>query len=200
MNKELLINAVMSRNPRKILNKTECYALYETGLFGNKAMTWNSYGEILRSGWEGRVCMRSKKGIARKEVKYNIKLEDVPLHIEQFQKIGIPEDLISFNQSMPDGNLILQGEVMNYQGGIYLFGTTLKKPMNIALAEKSFTIENDTAKPLLESKLSAESYRDLRNLLDIFPESVVEFSAYSIPVGNFAETGRNTVFWEVRNY
>ncbi|MBI4116432.1 hypothetical protein HY449_01670 [Candidatus Pacearchaeota archaeon] len=200
MNKELLINAVMSRNPKKILNKTECYALYESGFFGNKARTWNSYEEILKSEWKGGVCMRSKKGVSRKEVRYNIKIEDVPLHIEHFQKIGIPEDMISFNQSMPDRNLILQGEVMNYQGGIYLFGTILKKPMNIALAEKSFILENDAAGPLLESRLSAESCRDLQNLLEVFPESVVEFSAYSIPVGNLAETGRNTVFWEVRNY
>lgn len=42
-----IIKEVMSRTPKIIRNKTECYALYEAGLFGNKPQTWNSYKEIL---------------------------------------------------------------------------------------------------------------------------------------------------------
>ena len=32
--------------------------------------------------------------MARKETRYNLKLQDVPGHIEQFRKIRIPENMI----------------------------------------------------------------------------------------------------------
>ena len=38
----------------------------------------------------------------------------------------------------------------------------------------------------------------LMNLDDIFPDSIIEFSAYNTQVGNIPN--RNTIFWEVRNY
>src|SRR3989344_1276336 len=128
------ITEIMNRNPRKILDKSECYLLYEAGIFGNKALTWKSYDEIIKSGWRNGVCMRSKKGVARKEVRYNLKCEEVNGRCAQI---------------------------------------TLIRNMNF------------------------DSYADLEKLLETFPTSVVEFSTYSIPVGNRAITGRDTVFWEV---
>ncbi len=200
MNNDGIIREVMSRNPKKILDKAENYALYEAGLFGNKAMTWNSYKEILQSDWKGGVCMRSKKGIARSEVKYNVPLKELPKHIEDWKWLGIPEEMISFNQSMPDEHLILQGEILREGNLFCLLYSTVKKPMNIALKEKSQEIIGFDAAKVLRRNLAEESYADLENLLTEFPYSVVEFSAYSIPVGNLSHTGRNTVFWEVRNY
>ncbi len=201
MNNNGIIMEVMSRNPKRILNKMENYALYEAGLFGNKAMTWNSYEEILQNGWKGGVCMRSKKGIARSEVKYNVSLKELPKHIDDWKWLGIPEEMISFNQSMPDKHLILQGEILREGELFCLYYSTVKKPMNLALKERSGEIiGSEEVREVLMQKLVKESYADLENLLTEFPHSVVEFSAYSIPVGNLADTGRNTVFWEVRNY
>lgn len=203
-----ILNKVLSRNPKKILNKAENYALYETGFFGNKALTWNSYNEIIKSGWTGKVCMRSKKGIEREKTLYNIALEEIQKHIEAWINTGISEDQISFNQSMPDENLLIQGEVMrkleqNLQvptNELYLLFSTVKKPMNLALSEESFEISGEDVKFLLRQNLFPESFDDLEKLLAEFPESVVEFSAYSVPVGNMAHLNRNTIFWEVRNY
>ena len=194
------IKEIMNRSPRKVLDKSECYLLYEAGFFGNKALTWNSYEEIIKSGWNGGVCMRSKKGVARKQVRYNLKLEEVPRNIRQFEELGIPEKMIGFNQSMPDEHLFLQGEVMINGRELYLFGTTVKKPMNVALAENNFTLEENVAREMLEIKLTNESYSDIMGLLKTFPTSVVEFSAYRIPVGDMAHLNRNAVIWEVRNY
>ncbi|MEK6898248.1 MAG: hypothetical protein AABX28_02715 [Nanoarchaeota archaeon] len=197
---EGILDKVLSRKPPKILSKAENYALYEAGLFGNKALTWNSYEEILKSGWHGGICMRSKKGVARKEVRYNIPLEDVPKHIEQFNKIGISEEMISFNQSMPDEHLILQGEVMKYEMEFYLAYTTIKEPMNKALAAETRYAEGFLAKKLITENVTQESLYEFQKLFGLFPTSVVEFSAYAIPVGTLAHLNRNTVFWEVRNY
>jgi len=197
---EAIIKRVLSRNPRKILTKEENYALYEAGHFGNKALTWNSYEEILKSGWKGDVCMRSKRGTARKNVRYKIPLEKVPEEIERWKIMGIPEEMMAFNESMPDEHLLLQGEVMNVKKGLYLLYSTIKKPMNTALSEESREVEGPEAKILLKQGLFPASYFDLELLFQLYPTSVVEFSAYSIPVGNMANKGRNTVFWEVRNY
>ena len=199
MNLEI-IERVLSRNPRKIFSKEECYALYEEGLLGNKALTWKSYGEILDSGWSGQVCMRSKKGVARKEVRYNLNIDEVPEHIRRFSDIGIPENMIGFNQNMPDKYLLLQGEIMFNGNKLYLLYSAVKKPMNLALAKRSFTIDGNHAEDALFENLTPESRGDLERLMSKFPTSVVEFSAYSLPLGNMAHLNRNTVIWEVRDY
>ena len=191
---EEIIKEVMARNPKKILTKQENYALYEAGILGNKVLTWNSYAEILRSGWKGMVCIRSKKGIERGKMVYNIKIEDIPKYLENF---GGEENVI-FNQSMPDEHLIIQGEIMNDQKGIHLLYTTIKKPMNLGLAEENRTVNGPAAEKILFHNLSEESYNEINRLLIEFPESVIEFSTYSVPVGNLPN--RNTVIWEVRNY
>ena len=81
---------------------------------------------------------------------------------------------------------------------INLLYTKVKKPMNIALKEKEISVNDLKAIMILKGNLSSSSYSDLETLLETFPDSVVEFSTYSILVGNIK--GRNTVIWEVRNY
>ncbi|MFH1325814.1 MAG: hypothetical protein ABIH49_03560 [archaeon] len=197
---EEVIKEILSRKPRKILTKTESYLLYEKGIFGNKALTWNSYDEILKSNWTGKVCIRSKKGISRKDVRYNLEIDKILEEVEKLKELGHREEEITFNQSMPDEHLLLQGELMTRENCPYLFYTTVKKPMNIGLAEESKIAEGHHANKILKGNLSEESYNELIKLMMDFPESVIEFSTYSIPVGNLAHLNRNTVFWEVRNY
>ena len=70
--------------------------------------------------------------------------------------------------------------------------------MNVALREKEERISGLNAKIILQRNLSPSSLSDMESLLQTFPNDVIEFSSYSIPVGNIQ--GRNTVIWEVRNY
>jgi len=188
---------------KKIYNKAECYAFYEKGFFGNRPLTWNSYEEILASGWKGGVCMRSKKSIERKHVIYNIPLEKVPDEIKKWEDMGFPAKTITFNQSMPDEHLLIQGEFMDwtiYNGQSSILYTKVKKPMNLALAEQTLHAEGLAARLLLKTNLSPSSYEDLQAIIDEgkFERSVIEFSAYDICVGNIP--GRNTIIWEVRDY
>ncbi len=121
----------------RIETKRECYLLYGAGYFGNKARTWDSYAEILKSGWKGLVCIRGRNPINRGKVVYNVSLENVPKKIKEFVKQGTPEKDLSFNQSMPDGHLLIQGETMRSYRGLELWYTTKKCPMNSALKEES---------------------------------------------------------------
>lgn len=189
-----IIKSVLSRNPAKILNKKENYALYNSNYFGNKTQTWNTPEEIIKSNWKGLICIRSKKGIDRKFVIYNVNLNS---GLEILKQRNIPLSQVIFNQPMPDEYLTIQGEVMRLETGLYLRYTQIKKPMNLALTEQDLTIQGLKAKFLLQKYLDAKSYENLMNLLEEFPESVIEFSTYSRGVGNLKT---NTVFWEVRNY
>lgn len=184
---------------KRIDNKDECYLLYNKGLFGNRALVWNSYDEILKSGWKGNICVRGRKTqIKREQAVYNIGLGEVPETIEKFKKQGISESHLGFNESMPDEHLTIQGEVMRTQLGFSVWYSTIKTQMNPSLKKESLYVNGLKAHMLLKLYMSASSYEDLMVLLDLFPDSAIEFSCYNISVGNIS--GRNTVIWEVRNY
>lgn len=188
----------MEKRIGKVPTKKECYVLFESGSLGNKPKTWSSYKEILAAGWKGKVTMRSKAGMARKNVRYNVALKDIPHEIEEWKKQGMKEEHISFNESMPDEHLIIQGEIMRNEKGIYLLYSTLKTQMNTALKEKPEHAIGLKANLLLKENLWPSSLADVEALLELYPNSVIEFSAYEIAVGNLP--GRNTVIWEVRDF
>jgi len=183
---------------KRIETKSKCYSLFEKGIFGNKALTWNSYEEMINSSWKGLISIRSKKGILRSQTRFNILKEKVKEEMEKMKMENIKIEDITFNQSMPDNHLLIQGEIMLTERGLYLLYTTVKKPMNQGLAEQTLHAFGLNAKMILEKNLYTSSLADIYALLEIYPDSVIEFSSYSIPVGNIK--GRNAVIWEVRNY
>ena len=76
--------------------------------------------------------------------------------------------------------------------------STIKKPMNPALKEETKYAAGLNALLLLKKSLCPSSFDNLETLLDIYPESVIEFGAYEVNVGVIPN--RNTLIWEVRNY
>jgi hypothetical protein len=188
---------------KSLRRKGTFYTDFETGLFGNKARTWNSYGELVASGWKDLVCIRGK-GIPREDVKYNLPFEQVRKEVEGLIAKGYPEYLLKFNQSMPDYALSIQGEVVGitsrdtHMNGLELTYTTVKKPMNEGLKEETKFASGLFAKLILCSRMDPSSFEDLQALFEIYPDSAVEFSTYEVAVGDIPN--RNTVFWEVRNY
>ena len=53
-------------------------------------------------------------------------------------------------------------------------------------------------KMLLLKYIYPNSFNDIMELIDIYPEHVIEFSTYEMPLGDCIN--RNTVIWEVRQY
>lgn len=190
---------ILSKNPITIKNKQECYILYNNGFFGNKVKTWNSYDEIQDSNYTGLVSMRSRgKIINRKKVQYNILVKDIPKVLNQWKTQDIDTTKINFSKTPPDNQLILQGEITKTQEGLFLLYSTLKKPMNQALKEDEKFIQGLQANIILKEILTPSSYDDLIELLNMFPNDVVEFSCYEINLGNLPH--RNMIIWEVRGY
>lgn len=181
----------------RINTKQEFYGLYKLGILGNRALAWNSYNELLKSKWRGGVCIRGEN-IPRKEVRFDIPFEKVPEEIEKMEKVGINRNILRFNQSMPNDDLVIQGEVIDYIGGWHLTYTTVKKPMLQGMKQETRFAKGLTAKIILKTCMDPSSFEDLNAIMEIYSDSVTEFSTYSINVGDIK--GRNTVFWEVRDY
>jgi hypothetical protein len=180
---------------KKILLKEDYYLLYNLGLLGNRAVVWNTFDEFLNSR-HSLVCIRSKKvGV---NTRYNIPRENVESEMKEMMSEGCEPEDFKFNQSMPDSNLIFQGEIMITPLGLYILYSTLKKPMKQGLNEESLHAFGLRASMLLEHNLSPSSMADINALLELFPDSIIEFSTYSVSVGDLP--GRNTIIWEVRNY
>jgi hypothetical protein len=185
-------------NSKKIRNKSDYLFMWHEKLLGNKALTWNSFQEAIDSGWKKPICFRGKKNIKRSLVHYNISLNKVKEKIQFLETQGIKESDLTFNQSMPDEDLTIQGELTLSHRGLELHYTTKKVPMNQALKKEQINTHGLQAILLLKRYTDPASYEDLNLLLDIFPDAVIEFSCYRIPIGHIK--GRNTVIWEVRNY
>jgi hypothetical protein len=192
---DVIQNAFLSG---KIGSKKDYYALYNNGMMGNKPLTWNSYDELLSSSWRNGVSIRSCKGIARSQTRFNVPFERIQQEMDDLKKSGVSYSEMVFNQSMPDDKLLIQGEINRTENGIYLHYSNVKKPMNLALKEEPKHAFGLKAEMILKNFLFPQSYADLMELFEVFPDSVIEFGAYSTTVGN--TPGRNTIVWEVRNY
>jgi len=182
----------------RIDSKVEYYYLFERGFFGNKPLTWNSLDECIESGWNGGICIRGRKGIFRSLTRFDLSKIQAKKYILELEKKGIPEKDLTFNQSLPNEELLIQGEIMKSENYYDLTYTTIKEPMNYAFAKEMLTAKGIKALFLLKQNLFPSSYTDLQTLFDIFPDSIIEFGSYNIPLGILPN--RNTLIWEVRNY
>ena len=195
--KEILLR-VLNRKPPSIKTKKECYVLLNSGFFGNKVRTWKTYIELLKSDYNGLISIRSEIVMNRGKVKYHVKFEEVPKIIERLRKMGISEKDLVFNEAAPDHKLIFQGEIMRGEKGLYILYSDVKAPMNIALNKKEFSVFGLKAENMIKKYFYESSYEHIMELLEMFPNDVIEFSCYDCCVGEIS--GRNVIVWEVRGY
>lgn len=108
------------------------------------------------------------------------------------------ESQLYISEMAPTTLTLIQGEVMRDVGGLYLYYSTVAKPMRDSLKEGGREAKGLMALGLLRGYLNHNSYNWLEGLLDAYPDHVVEFSCYAKQWGTVP--GHNTVFWEVRQY
>jgi hypothetical protein len=188
------------RDGVKIKGKAEMYKLYEAGAFGNKLRTWTSTDAFLADDYKGLVTLRYKAAAGGGGwCAYDVPADKVTETVAQWVSEGADPALVAVNESAPDEKLIVQGDVgrLPEAGGFVFNHASEKTKMRIAMknSQHSYGIEAQT---LLREQLSPNSYDDVMTLLDLYPGSIVEFSAYAMNVGQLP--GRNAVIWEVRNY
>lgn len=178
-----------------ISSKSLNYELYNSGLYGNKLRTWDSVDEFKKSNYNGSVSLRYKGKLPGQFTYYNV--IDVDEKLKEIISKGGRKENVVINESAPDEFLVIQGELIRNELGLHIFYSMLKGKMRDCM-KSAVSASGLTVKLLLQSHLTPSSYDDLMELLDKYPDHVIEFSTYSICLGDCV--GRNTIIWEVRNY
>lgn len=182
----------------KITSKAEFFRLWEAGVLGNRPHLFHSAAEAHASGFSliGFRQLGPRGGGAWCRV---------PRHrvyktAEKWSKLGVPFIMDSGTAPAGDANITLQGEVCRTcQGLVGLLGVTPGFAMRPAL-QRGLLLPRTSATvlALLHRYMDPSSQDDLEALLDLYPDAVVEFTCFSRDTGIIP--GRNTIFWEVRDY
>lgn len=177
-----------------VLTKRDFVRRYAQGEFGNRAITWNTLGELFASDYSGLVHLRNR-AIGGKTW-YNIS----PAKALRLWSSASSLDDWYCSAMAPHEYNLLQGEVQQaWDGGLVLtYSRALALPMRDALQASCLTATGLMVVSLLRQYLNPVSYDWLQELLDLYPGHVVEFSAFSRKWGTLPQY--NTVFWEVRSY
>lgn len=181
-----------------VLTKTDFVRRYAAHEFGNASPTWNDLREWLNDGHDTNQLFHIRNRVASGVTHYNIPSHLVKQCWNTMLETGVPEDSLYISAMAPTELTLFQGEVQRQVGGLYLFYTTVAKPMRDALKEQAREARGIMAYALLRHYLCPCSYEWLMVLLDRYPDHVVEFSVYAREWGTIP--GYNTVFWECRKY
>jgi hypothetical protein len=178
------------------------YALLRGGRFGNTLRSWPTYEAMMDSGFRGRIGLRYTGRGGSPFTAYDLAQTAAYYLVHDLWVLRLGADLtkIQWCEAAPDQHIVLQGEICEcpHVGGYALHYSTHKAQMRVALKEAPRNHTGPGALLILKQVMDPGSYEDLQALLDDFPEAVIEFSVYRINLG--AVPGRNTIFWEVRNY
>jgi hypothetical protein len=176
-------------------NKVDFYDRYFKGEFGNRPQSWPDWDSLRTSSYTGNVTVRNLDTAGA--CFYGVPVADLRRGV---WPAGCCPAQCRFNESMPDDDLLIQGNVFIAVGGLALeYSTAAGIPHRKAVSQPYMRFAQGLlAVSLLRSHCSPSSYDDIMDLLDLYPEAVIEFSTYQYNVGCLPH--RNTVIWEVRNY
>jgi hypothetical protein len=197
---------------QEILNKRQSTDGYKNGRFGNHLRQWDSPDPALMALGENALVMIRYRGKGSNGPAITC-FGNNDLYNRWYALIdeGFRQQDLYVSERAPDHKLTFQGEIIEHplSGGYALHWSTEKVPQRMALARNDgqygsnggiFDVghhHGPGAKLLCKRFMDHDSYQDLLTLLDLYPEHTVEFSCFSVRLGNLR---RNTIFWEVRKF
>lgn len=181
--------------PQSLRSKAEFSSAWLRGVLGNRLEVWQWPGQV-PFDYHGRIMLRVKAGARGTS-------HDYP-HRQACRIWARDPDKWMGNETAPDELATLQGEALILAPqGFQLFawergpedlGVSLRMREALLRAKQYTGLEAIAA---LKRNASYNSYEDIRELLDLWPNAVVEFSCYARNLGN--RQLRNTIIWEVRD-
>lgn len=191
-----------------IPNKRAFFTLWEAGLLGNRPPLWRDVRDIPRS--IPRVGFR-ELGRAGGGAWTLVPRAEAEATAAEWTALG---RTFVMDGSVPNDKTTLQGELRRTEDGMvsYLCERAswacrqLFPPLQPGLPPMRQTIAAGWHRhrgyfetlELLNQYLDPSSRDDVDELFDLYPDAVIEFSAFSVNTGNIP--GRNTIIWEVRCY
>lgn len=180
--------------------KSEMFGYYEKGWFGNRALTWPTKDEMLKSGYPGQIGLRYKdpRG-GGSYFRTEMSLEEAEQQYSAWLLEGAQAQYFLWCESIPTNRILIQGEFQRSLS-LYDFTYTTEKgvPNRPNLWKQKQNAHGLRALLLCKHFMWPKSYDNLQELLDLYPEAVIEFSCVDFECGSIP--GHNTIFWEVRHY
>lgn len=181
----------------EIRSKREFFDLWRAGVLGNRTPLYSTLDEAFASG-ERQIGFREiGKGGGGAWARSKDRLEARCIYamwVAQGRKFIM-------DSNVPNERSTLQGEVCRTFRGLegYLAVGYGLPPMRISMAQGLLKpVTAATILVLTRKYMDPSSQEDLDALLELYPEATIEFTCFDCDVGNIP--GRNTLFWEVRNY
>lgn len=180
----------------QIRTKAEFFQLWEAGLLGNRLRIWRDPAVALQEGADVvglREVGRGGGGAYAPATRATLAAV-----CQEWRAAG-REFMIC--EAAPDHRATIQGEVCRTVGGLGgLLGRVVGgKRMRDSLRDGDLKpVRGAQVQAILATYMDPSSRDDLEALLDRYDGATVEFTCYELNVGMLR--GRNTIFWEVRNY
>jgi hypothetical protein len=174
------------------------YDMLKAGAFGNRFRIWDTDEEFKAAVDNGFNSLVGVRAVGKPGLPYfHHKTYDEAIKIgkEMRKSCGCE---IRYYEASQDQHITIQGEFIEHDSGAMLEWSTAKTHMRAAFKIERRSMFGPGARLLLKHALSDGSYQDFLALGELFPNAVIEFTAYRILVGNIP--GRNAVIWEVRHY
>lgn len=179
----------------KIKSKVEFFRLWQAGCLGNKLRTWDDPAAAVASGVPlvgFRELGKAGGGAFQMAERDQIRLVAAEWELKGRRYVVC--------EAAPDHRATLQGEVCRtfngMEGAMGLSGgLRMRDAIAAGLLKPRSYLETIV---LLNRYMDPSSRDDLDALLDLYPDAAVEFTCYEVNVGDLP--GRNTIFWETRDY
>lgn len=178
----------------QIRSKAEFYELWKAGALGNRTKLTTSLEEA--QSWHSAEIGFREVGKAGGGAWTKTAWINAPVIHADWVKRG---RRFIMDDSVPNDKQTILGEIGRGLTGLYgVIGTT---PLPMRPAAKQGLLlprTGATILALLDRFMDPSSRDDVYQLLDLYPDATIEFSCFTVDVGNIP--GRNTMIWEVRNY
>lgn len=191
----------------EIRSKRQFFELWEAGVLGNRTRLWRTpddawqWVKTKKTRIDSPEPMIGFRELRRPGTTGAGKWEKVPWYqmwsaAERWRAEG--RDFI-MDDGAPNELTTLLGEVVRTERGMVGYLARVALPMRQALTpEYARQYSYLETRLLLERYMDPSSRDDLDAIFELFPDAAVEFACFSVNVGIFP--GRNTLFWETRNY
>lgn len=171
-------------------NKADNIRALQEGLFGNAPRQWQTLKQAVDAvGWYTHLVARPRVRGGKCWYDYSAGslIEKHDFRMQDFY----------FNIPIDPTTVLLNAEVMNGPRGPHMFYSTVPMHMRPALSYHGYHASGLKALSIMRHYCCARGYESITDLLDMYPDHVIEFTCMSKGYGTL---GWNTVVWEVRNY
>lgn len=183
-----------------VLTKTDFYRRFLAGEFGNRGPIWFDY-----ESW----CLdcRSLVNLMSEDARFMIRSSKPggfnQANLESHEVVAMwlvhsRKEQLSISLMCPHDRQTINGELQRDHRGLCLMYSSVKAPMRQSLAAGGRQVFGMQAHEVLDANVYTPDREWLMELLDLYPDHVVEFTAFRIYWGVVPLS--KCAVWEVRKY